>query len=103
MFNRKVMAFLQLPSSKEDIYKPQNKALVHNIFFHNINTSSEFVELFYNDGINEFQILRRPLVSDETFIWEFIGEGMIIEPPGRITGFSTTASMVTCYISGTEE
>ena len=54
-FTRSVLAFIQLPSSKGDIYAPTGKnGLIHNITLHNKNTTNEVVVLNYN-ATSEFR------------------------------------------------
>ena len=101
----KKLAHVQLANSKGDIYDPAASTigLVHQIVLHNTNTSAETVELLIHDGSNEYQILKMSLAADDTFHWDFPGEGLVIDANSKITGKTTTASKVTCYICGSEE
>lgn len=101
----KVLAFIQLASVKGDIYDPPAStfANVHNIIFFNANTVAETVQLFYDDGTNEFQLFEEIIQPQKTVQWDFIGEGDIVEVAGKYTGNSTNASQVTCKVIGTED
>lgn len=104
-FTPQTLAFIQLADAKGDITSTpgaDKKHLVHTIVIHNINGSAEDVELLYNDGTNEYQLLKQSVGADETVVLDFGGEGVVIEADGKLTGMTTTASMVTCWVSGTE-
>ena len=102
-FTRANLAFLQLASSKGDIYAPTSKnGLVHNITIHNTNTTTETIVINYN-GASEFQIIKRDLVANETVIFDWANEGFVVMDGHKITGNTTTASKVTIKIDGTEE
>jgi len=104
-FTRKKLAFLQLPSSKGDIYDPPSNTigLVHNIVIHNTNSSPETVVLNLHDGTNEYQIFSIVATSGETVLLDFRGEGLVVDASSKITGNTTTSSKVTCLITGSEE
>lgn len=104
-FARKKLAFIQLASSKGDIYDPAASTigLVHNIVIFNSNTTSETVVLNMHDGTNEYQIVNIVLVAGDTAIIDFRGEGLIVDALSKITGNTTTAAKVTCLITGSEE
>lgn len=102
-FTPKKLAFIQLPSSKGDIYDSGTSiGEVHNILLHNANTTSETVVINLHDGTNEYQILKVGLSTLETLIIEFINEGLIVDASSKLTGSTTTASKVTCSVNGTE-
>lgn len=102
-FTRSNLAFLQLASTKGDIYAPSGKnGLVHNITLHNTNTTNELVVLNYN-STSELQIFQKDLAPGETYIVSWENEGFIVMDGKKITGNTTTASKVTCKIDGTEE
>ena len=104
---RKKLAFLQLAATKGDIYDPaaSTTGLIHNITLHNTNTSSEDIELFYNDGTNEYQLFDFSMDAQETIVFDFRGEGFVIESTtgAKLTGNTTTAAKVTISVDGTEE
>jgi hypothetical protein len=104
-FTRKKLAFIQLASSKGDIYDPpaSTKGLVHNILLHNANTESETVVLYMHDGTNEYIIYQVTLAANATIQFEFAAEGLVVDALSKLTGYTTTASKVTCLVSGTEE
>lgn len=104
-FSRKVLAFIQMPSSKGDIYDPSGSSngLVHTIMIHNTNTSTETVVLNYTDGSNEYEIYKEDILANDTVVIPFANEGFVVMNAGKITGNTTTASKVTIYISGSEE
>lgn len=103
--DRKTLAFLQLPSSKGDLYAPTSgsKGLVHHIVLHNTNTTAEAVVLNYHNGTNEYEIFSQSIAAGATLIWDFKGAGDIVEDGGKYTGNTTTASKVTVKVMGTEE
>ena len=101
----KKLAFIQLPSSKGDVYDPPAAtiALVHNLILHNTNTTDETIILYLHDGTNEYQIWKCVLSSGETLIIDFKGEGLVVDAASKITGSTTTASKVTILLTGFEE
>ena len=98
-----VLAFIQLAATKGDIYDPAVDASVQNLILHNTNTTTETIELLYDDGTNEYQMWKMDLVANETVQIDFLGRGDIIKAAGKITGNTTTASKVTCKIIGVED
>lgn len=102
---RKQLAFIQLADSKGDIYQPTSgkKGLVHQIILHNTNTAEESIILYLHDGVNEYKLWKIPLPVDETVVLDFVGEGLVVKNGAKLTGYTTTAAKVTCYVSGTEE
>ena len=102
-FTRSKIAFIQLADSKGDVFATGSNRLIHNIVLHNTNTTTETVELLFHDGTNEYQLLNRDLVADETYTWGFANEGLYIPSAGKVTGNTTVASKVTCSISGSVE
>ncbi len=104
-FARKKLAFIQLASSKGDIYDPAASTigLVHNIVIFNNNTTSETVVLNMHDGTNEYQLFQPVVSPKDSVILDFSGEGLIVDALSKITGNTTTAAKVTCLITGSEE
>lgn len=97
------LAFMQLASSKGDIYDSGTAiGLVHLIKLHNTNTTDEIVTLYMHDGTNEYIEYKITLIPNETVQLQFGSEGWIIDASSKITGFTTTAAKVTCSISGSE-
>jgi hypothetical protein len=105
IYVRKVLAFIQMPNSKGDIFVPGGTAngLVHIIMLHNINTTTETIVLNYHDGTNEYEIYKEDILANDTVVIPFANEGFVVMNAGKITGNTTTASKVTIYISGSEE
>jgi hypothetical protein len=103
--DRKTLAFLQMPSSKGDLYAPPSgsKGLVHTLIFHNTNTTAEDVVLNYHDGTSENEIFSQSIAAGGTITWTFKGAGDVVEDGGKYTGNTTTASKVTLKVCGTEE
>jgi hypothetical protein len=102
-FTPKKLAFIQLANAKGDVYDSGAvMGLVHNMLLHNTNTDSEVVVLNLHDGTNEYQIYKYTLIADETVQHTFPNEGLIVDSSSKITGNTTTASKVTCLITGTE-
>ncbi len=104
-YTTKKLAFIQLANSKGDIYDPpaSTKGLVHNIILHNTNTTSETVVINLHDGTNEYQIYKVLLIANETLQFSYQNEGLVVDANSKLTGSTTTASKVTCLISGSEE
>ncbi len=102
-FTPKKLAFVQLAAAKADVYD-SGAAIgeVHNILLHNTNTTAEAVVLNLHDGTNEYRIALVSLAANETLIFEFINEGLIVDASSKITGNTTTAAKVTCSVNGTE-
>jgi hypothetical protein len=104
IFTRKKLAFIQLPSSKGDLYDSGPAiGLVHNIIIHNTNSTAETYVIYLHDGTNEFILYNKELASDTTEVLSFIGEGLIVDAASKLTGLTTTAAKVTCLIMGSEE
>jgi len=102
-FTPKKLAFMQLPSTKGDIYDSGSSiGEVHNILLFNNNTISETVTIYLHDGTNEYIIIKAILVASETLLFQFINEGLIVDAASKLTGLSTTAAKVTCSVNGTE-
>ncbi len=103
-FTRKKLAHIQLANSKGDVYDPGTSiGLVHTIILFNSNTTAETVVLNYHDGTNEYAILTKSLAANETLFITIPGEGLVVDASSKLTGSTTTASKVTCTITGTEE
>ncbi len=104
-YSRKKMAFIQLSNTKGDIYVPTSGkiGLVHNVILYNSNTTTENVVLNMNDGTHEYQLFRLVLKSKDTVVLDFKSEGIIVDVASKLTGNTTTASKVTCLVSGSEE
>jgi hypothetical protein len=104
MFTRKKLAFIQLASSKGLIYAPSTAiGLVHNIVLFNNNTTTETVVINLNDGTHEYVILTKQMATLDTFVWDFHGEGLIVDAASSLTGNTTTVAKVTCLVCGSEE
>jgi len=103
-FTPKKLAFLQLPSAKGDLLVPGTGKIyeVHNIVLFNSNTTTEVVTLNLHDGTNEYPFFKASLSPLETLDLEFINEGLIVDAVSKITGLTTTATKVTCWVNGTE-
>jgi len=103
-FTRANLANIQLANSKGDVYSPSSvTGLIHNILLHNTNSTTETVELLYDDGSNEYQIYKKDLAANETLQLDYPNEGLVVPDAAKITGNTTTASKVTCLISGSTE
>lgn len=103
-FTRKKLAFIQLASSKGDIYDPGTAiGLVHNIVLFNNNTVTETVILYMHDGTNEYQLFQLELATKDTVVLDFKGEGLVVNAASKLTGNTTTAAKVTCLVTGSEE
>jgi hypothetical protein len=105
-FTRKKLAFVQLSDTPStDIYDPAASTigLVHNIILFNANTTTETVILNMNDGTNAYQLFQVVLTTKDTLILDFKGEGLVVDASSKITGSTTTGSMVTCLVTGSEE
>jgi hypothetical protein len=104
-FTPKTLAFIQLANSKGDITAVPGagkKHQVHNIVLHNANSIQEQVQLFYHDGTNEYEISYPLIEPRNTLIIPYGNEGLVIEAAGKLTGNTTTASKVTCWVNGSE-
>lgn len=104
-FSRKKMAFIQLASTKGDIYAPTSGkiGLVHNIILFNSNTSAETVVINLHDGTSEYQLFEFVMDSKDSITLDFKGEGLIVDVASKLTGNTTTSSKVTCLVTGSEE
>lgn len=104
-WNEKVLAFIQLASSKGDIYDSGSSlGIVHHIILHNTNTSAEVATLYLHDGTNEYALAKAFLedAPRETTELSFPESGMIVNSSSKITGNSNTAAKVTCLVIGVE-
>jgi hypothetical protein len=102
-FARSKIAFIQLADAKGDIFATGSNRLIHNIVLFNSNTTDEVVEILFHDGTNEYQIFDRIIEPNEMYILAFANEGFYSPSAGKLTGNTTTASKVTCDISGSIE
>jgi hypothetical protein len=97
----KVLAFIQLPNSKGDLYDSgADNATIHNIIFCNDNSTSETVTLYLHDGTDELQIDKVSLAENEYYQTELPDSGFPVNSSSKITGKSTTASEVTILVIG---
>lgn len=102
-FTPKKLAFIQLPAITGDVYDSgASIGEVHLIILHNTNTTPEIVTLYLDDGTNTFQIYKMELAANVTIQLSYINEGLIVDASSKLTGKTTTASKVTCYVSGSE-
>ena len=101
-YTHKTLALNQLPATQTDICDPGagETYLVHNITLHNINTSTEIVELWKHNGTTAYQILKVSLAINETLIISFGNDGLVLDGAHKLQGKTTTASKVTYDISG---
>jgi hypothetical protein len=94
------LAFIQLPNSKNTIYDSGTDiGKVDSILLCNSNTSNEVVELYLNDGTHEYKLFKTTLLPNETRHIP-LEDGLIVDASSIITGNTTTASKVTCLVTG---
>lgn len=99
----KKLAFVQLASSKTDIYDPgANYGKIKTIWLHNTNIADELVTINLHDGTNEYEIDRFTLEPLEFMLLEY-PHGLPVNAASKITGLATDAAMVTCLVSGNEK
>lgn len=86
------------------IYTPSgsSKGLIHNILLCNDNSTAEDVVLLIDDGVNELPIFKVEVGAGESVTVGEIGEGYVLENGDTLTGYTTTSSMVTCAVFGSE-
>ncbi len=95
-----LLAYIQLADSKGTVYDPGTDiAKVDSIELHNSNVTAEVVELYLNDGSNEYKIFKKSLAAFET-VQIPLEDSFIITAASTITGNTTTASKVTCAVIG---
>jgi len=95
-----LLSFVQLPDSKNDVYDSGTSiAKVDSLLVHNANTATETIELFLNNGTNEYRIYKKQLIANETVHLPF-EDSFIIDASSKITGNTSTASKVTCMVNG---
>lgn len=100
------LAHLQLPSGAAgDLYTvpASTTAFVHIIALCNDNTTDEDIEINLYDGVDTLPVIKHTLTGGASVEFPFVGEGIVLSAANKITGVTTTASMVTCRIYGTEQ
>lgn len=96
----------QLPDSKGTLVTAgvNNVINVRSIEVHNSNaSSSNTITFYYNNGSNDLQFFKRVLDPNETYLLEYSRSSKVLSPADIIAGSATTASEVTCTITGEEE
>ena len=94
---------LGVAGTPADIYDPDGvTGLVKTIVLHNMNSSTEVVEVFFNGTADTPRILNVSLEPDETFEWS-LGHMIVVESDEVLKGQSTTADKVNYFIFGAEE
>lgn len=103
-FSRSVLGLSKLTTTSADIYSPSvYMGYPHNVTLFNNHSLAVTVSLAYATSSASFPILEASLASKETLIVSWPNEGLIVPNAGKITGYATTTSMVTCKIDGSEE
>lgn len=106
-YTTKKLAFVQLPisSGSTTIYDPAvgTKGLIHNIILYNDNSSSETIVIKMHDGTNEYKLFQMVVIASDSVIVDFRGEGLVVDENSSLNGYTSTASMVTCLVNGSEE
>jgi len=74
------------------------------ILIHNINTSTENVVLYIDDGTNERIAYNMDVAANDTIQIEFRGEGLPLDGDSsqKITGVTDTASKVNVTFTGSD-
>jgi len=100
----KNLYFAQLPDSRADLFSAANIQVVHNIWLHNTNATAETVEISVEKSSTDLLLYNYEMAADETLQIDAAGEGLVLESSTsmKIRGNTTTASKVTCIISGSE-
>ena len=93
----------QLANTPTDIYDPDGViGLVKTIILHNMNSSTEDVEIFFNGTADTQRMLYVSLEANETFEWS-LGHVIVVQADEVLKGQSDTASKVNYFIFGAEE
>jgi len=74
--------------------------VVHSMVLHNINTATENVILYHNDGTTDSLLYNLSIDANDTVHIELPGEGMVMEAADVLKGITDTASKVNIQVNG---
>ena len=90
-------------TSDAAIYDPISvTGLVKTIILHNMNSTTETAEVFFNGTADSTRMLNVSIEAGETFEWA-LGHMVVVLDAEVLKGQSTTASKVNYFIFGAEE
>ena len=94
---------LGVAGTPANIYDPSSvTGLVKTVVLHNMNSSTEVAEIFFNGTADSARMLNVSLGAGETFEWA-LGHMVVVADSEVLKGQSTTASKVNYFIFGAEE
>ena len=94
---------LALAGTPANIYDPSGvNGLVKTIILHNMNSTTETAEVFFNGTADSTRMLNVSIEAGETFEWA-LGHMVVVLDAEVLKGQSTTASKVNYFIFGAEE
>ena len=106
-FARKKLAFVQLSATPgTTVYDPASSTigLIHNMVIYNSGSvDSQLVIISMHDGTHEYILFKFTVTALDTVLIDFKGEGLVVDAASKITGSTTTGSVVTCLLTGSEE
>ena len=86
-----------------NIYDPSGvTGMVKTIVLHNMNSSTEVVEIFFDGTADSTRMLNVSLAAGETFEWA-LGHMIVVLDAEVLKGQSTTVDKVNYFIFGAEE
>ena len=94
---------LAVAGTPDNIYDPRSvTGLVKTIILHNMHSSTETAEVFFNGTADSTRMLNVSLEAGETFEWA-LGHMVVVLDAEVLKGQSTTGSKVNYFIFGAEE
>ena len=101
--SHKLMNSGQLSNSTANIYDPSSvTGMVKTVLFHNTNSSTETVEVYFNNTTDATRMLKVEVEANDTLEWS-LGHMVVVLDAEVLKGKSTTASKVNYFIFGAEE
>ena len=95
---------LAVAGTPATIYDPSSgkTGMIKTIVLHNMNSSTEVAEIFFNGTADSTRMLNVSLTAGETFEWS-VGHMIVMLDAELLKGQSTTADKVNYFIFGAEE
>jgi len=103
MASHKLMNTGRLSDSTADIYDPSSvTGMVKTILFHNTNSSTETVEVYFNNTTEATRMLKVEIEANDTLEWS-LGHMIVVLDAEVLKGKSETNNKVNYFIFGAEE
>ena len=95
---------LAVAGTPATIYDPSSgkTGMIKTVVLHNMNSSTEVAEIFFNGTADSTRMLNVSLAAGETFEWS-LGHMIVLLDAELLKGQSTTVNKVNYFIFGAEE